>query len=86
MVIARIILNSHMSQVLKTSDLVLWNVFLFPDILGPPQGLAHLDLGHVHVHKRRKVHRVARRRLGRLDTANKIRTEKRQWHVRMPGE
>lgn len=52
-----------------------------PDIVGSPQGLAHLDFGHVYVHKRREVHRVTRRGLGRLDAANKIRAEKRQRHV-----
>jgi len=56
------------------------------DIMGSPQGLAHFDFGHVYVHKRREVHGVTRRRLGWLDTENKIRAEKRQRHVRVSGE
>lgn len=56
------------------------------DIVGPPQRLAYLDIGHVHVYERREVHRVARRRLGRLDVANKIRAKKRQRHVRVSGK
>lgn len=59
---------------------------MFADIVDPTSGLAHIDKLDVYLHERRAISSAASRRLGRLDTPDKIRSETGQRDLRVPGE